>query len=116
MELVSSTVTAALVGVIIVLAKVIEWFMKRNMNGNEKVKQAKEYNGLGEILTKIDTRLEVVTTNLIEVRQTNIQLMEHLVSADGFHMRMVDRLDDVVSNIERITDSIGDLKDEIKNR
>jgi hypothetical protein len=116
MELASSTITAVLVGVIIVLTKVIEWFIKRKANDNGKTKQAKEYNGFGTVLAKIDTKLDVLSSGLIEMRHGRSQLVEHMASAESAHERMVDRLGDVVSGVDRVVDSIGDLKDKIKNR
>jgi uncharacterized phage infection (PIP) family protein YhgE len=116
MEIASSTVTAALVGVIIVLTKVIEWLIKRSANGNGKTKQAKEYNGFGEVLTKIDTKLDALSSGLTEMRQGRGQLMEHMASAESAHERIIDRLGDVVNGVDRVVDGISDLKDQIKNR
>lgn len=116
MELASSTLTAALVGVIVVLTKVIEWLMKRSANGNGKAKQAKEYNGSGEALARIDTKIDMLSSGLAEMRQSRAQLMEHMASADAIHERMIDRMDDVVSGLERVADNISDLKDQLKNR
>jgi len=116
MELASSTITAALVGVIIVLTKVIEWFMKRSANGNGKTKQTKEYNGFGEVLVKIDTKLDMLSTGFAEMRQGHMQLMEHMASSESAHERMIDRLGDVVSGLDRVVDGISALKDEIKDR
>lgn len=116
MELASSTLTAALVGVIVVLTKVIEWLMKKSANGNGKTKQAKEYNGSGEALARIDTKIDMLSAGLAEMRQSRTQLTEHMVSADVIHERMVDRLDDMVSGLERVADSLSDLKDQLKNR
>jgi len=110
MELVSSTLTAALVGVIVILTKIIEWFMKRRTNGNGNVKQAKEYNGFGEVLAKIDIKLDTLTSGLMEMRQGRTQLMEYMANAESSHERIVDRLGDVVTGIDRLIDGISDLK------
>jgi septal ring factor EnvC (AmiA/AmiB activator) len=115
MELTSSALTAALVGVIVVLTKVIEWLMKRSANGNGKTKQAKDYNGLGEVLVKIDTKLDMLSTGLSEMRQGRAQLLEHMANADSSHERIVERLGDVASGLNRLADSVADLK-ERKNR
>jgi hypothetical protein len=39
-----------------------------------------------------------------------------MASAESAHERMVDRLGDVVSGVDRVVDGISDLKDQIKNR
>lgn len=120
MEIASATLTAALVGVIVVLTRVIEWFMKRNAgdasngNGNGKSKQAKDYNGLTEVLTRIDTRLDNISSGISEMRQSQERIMERQVGAEGGQDRIVERLGDVVSGLERVADGINDLRN--KNR
>lgn len=125
MELASSTLTAALVGVIVVLTKVIEWFIKRNANANanqgghgdgNKPKPAKEYNGFGEVLARIDTKLDVLATGFAEMRQSRVQLLEHMLAAENAHERMIDRLGDVVASMEKVADGLDNLKDELKDR
>lgn len=106
MELASSTLTAALVGVIMVLSRVIEWMMNRN-NRN---RGAKDYNGLGEVITKIDTRLDIISANIIELRQCHERALEHLVGMEAGQERIVERLGDVVSGADRMAHSINDLK------
>jgi hypothetical protein len=114
MELASSTLTAILVGVIIVLTKVIEWIIKRSTNG--KTKQAKDYNGFGEVLARIDTRLDVLSAGFVEIRQERVQLVEYMASSESSHEHIVERLGDVVSNLDRVVDGVRDLRDQIKNR
>ncbi len=114
MEIAGATLTAALVGVIVVLTKVIEWLMKKNANG-KTVKQAKEYNGSGEALTRIDIKLDMLTSAVVELRQSRQQLTEHMAAAESAHERMIERLGDVVTGVERLADSVADIKN-IKNR
>jgi len=113
MELVSSTLTAALVGVILVLTKVIEWFMSRN--GNSK-KQPKDYNGFSEVIIKVDTKLDRLSADIVELRQEKTQILEHLISSDSSHERIIERLGDVISSLERVTDNLSDLKEHIKKQ
>lgn len=108
MELASSTLTAALVGVIVILTKVIEWFMNRNSNGK---KQAKDYNGHGgEALTRIETKLDMLSSGLTEMRQDRVQFLAHFAVADSSHERIIERLGDVVAGVERVANNIDDLK------
>jgi uncharacterized phage infection (PIP) family protein YhgE len=114
MEIASSTLTAALVGVIVVLTKVIEWLVKRSANG--KVKQAKEYNGAGEALARIDTKLDMLSSGFAEMRQGQAQLLDRLAGADSGHERIIERLGDMVSGMGRVVDGIDDLRDQVKRR
>lgn len=115
MEIASSTLTAILVGVIIVLTKVIEWIIKRSTNGKTTT-QAKDYNGFGEALMRIDTRLDALLAGFVEIRQERVQLVEYMANSESSHERIVERLGDVVSNLDRVVDGIRDLRDQIKNR
>jgi len=121
MEIASATLTAALVGVIVVLTRVIEWFMRRNANGasdagdeHGKSKQAKDYNGLTEVLARIDTRLDSISGGLSEMRQGQERMVERQVSMEGSQDRVVERLGDVVNALDRVASNINDMRN--KNR
>jgi hypothetical protein len=118
MELISSTVTAALVGVIVVLIKVIEWFMKRSSEAN-KPKLAKSYNGFGEVLARIDTKLDGTLAALTEMRQERGQFLEFMAASTAAYDRIADRIDDrlgdMVVAIERLNNNINNLERSIKN-
>lgn len=115
MELISSTMTAALVGVIVVLIKVIEWFIKRYSDAKEpKPIPAKSYNGFGEVLARIDTRLDGILSALAEMRQERGQFLEFMAASAAASKnvadRVNDRLSDMVAAVERVNSNIFDLK------
>jgi hypothetical protein len=117
MEIASATLTAALVGVIVVLTRVIEWFMRRSANdvaANGKSKQYKEYNGLGEVLARIDTRLDGIAGGIAEMRQGQERIMERQVGTEGGQERIVERIGDVVSGLDRLVDGFNDLRNKIR--
>lgn len=106
MELTTSALTAALVGVIVILTKVIEWFMNRQ-NGNNKAKAAaQDFNGHGEVLTKIEAKIDVLASGMQEMRQSRSQITEHLAGLSACQERVIDRLDNVVNSIDRLADSL----------
>lgn len=111
MELTSSALTAALVGVIVVLTKVIEWLMGRS-NGNGKAKAGKEFNGHGEALTRVEAKLDMLASGMQEMRQGRALMVEHMASLASGQERIIERLGDVVGSVERLADRIGELRNE----
>jgi uncharacterized protein Yka (UPF0111/DUF47 family) len=114
MELTSSALTAALVGVIIVLTKVIDWLMNRN--GNGKAKASKDFNGYGEVLTKIEAKLDMLADGMQEMRQGRMQMVEQMASLASGQERVIERLGDVVNGMERVADNVAGLRSENKQR
>jgi len=114
MELTSSALTAALVGVIVVLTKVIEWLMNRS--GNGKTKAGKEFNGHGDTLTRVEAKLDMVASGLQEMRQGRALMVEHMASVASGQEHIIERLGDVARGVERVADNVAELRSDIKHR
>jgi hypothetical protein len=101
MELAGSALTAALVGVIVVLSKLIEWFMKKNNESDVKM-QKKESILSSHMLVKLEAKSDMLIDDVYEIKQTLAVISNKVSEIEGGQGHIVERIRDIMEDIRNL--------------
>jgi chromosome segregation ATPase len=127
MDVLSSGLTAAFLGVILALVRVVDWLIKRRSDDKKPVAQS--YNGLGRVndrLIEMKGSLDGIKERMAEANEDYREISKEMSEVKSVHERLGDKVDNLSSKIDkleplpaqmgRLADAITALKDEIRKQ
>jgi uncharacterized coiled-coil DUF342 family protein len=127
MDVLSSGLTAAFLGVILALVRVVDWLIKRRSDDKKPV--AQNYNGLGRVndkLIEMKGSLDGIKERMTEANEDSREISKEMSEVKSVHERLGDKVDNLSSKIDkleplpaqmgRLADAITALKDEIRKQ
>jgi len=108
MELGTGAITAALVGVIIVLNKVIEWLMGKKKNGNGHVpaklpeQQCEELHQCFLYLTEHKVQMEYLRGDIRSIQDSQKGIDNRISELITSQQRVIDRIGDLINSMDQL--------------
>lgn len=127
MDVLSSGLTAAFLGIILALVRLVDWLIKRR--SDDKRFAAQNYNGAGRTndrLIEMKGSLDSLRERVTEANEDSRTTIKEVAELKGVHERLGDKVDNLASKIDkleplpaqmgRLADAITALKDEIRKQ
>lgn len=128
MDVLGSGLTAAFLGVILALVKLVEWLVIKRWGDNDKKPVVQVYNGglsrVHDRMIEMKGSLDGVKERMAEANEDSREIAKEMAKLKSVHTRLGDKVDNLASKIDkleplpaqmgRLADAITALKDEMR--